>query len=110
MTFRHYRDLLVWERCSRRSCAREGDLRKTLVDVGGPIDFMLVDIWTPMARPALELVAPHLRTGAVVICDNTQQFSDAYRDYFAFVNDPRNGLRTMTLPFDGGLEFTVKVL
>jgi hypothetical protein len=62
-----------------------------------------------MALPALELVSPHLRTGAVVICDNTQQFSDAYREYFAFVNDPQNGLRTMTLPFDGGLEFTVKV-
>src|SRR5881396_3483504 len=50
---------------------REGDLRKTLVDVRGPIDFVLVDIWTPMARTALELVAHHLREGAVVICDNT---------------------------------------
>jgi predicted O-methyltransferase YrrM len=88
---------------------REGDLRETLTDLKGSIDFMLVDIWTPMARPALELVSPHLRTGAVVICDNTQQFGDSYREYFDFVHDPRNGLRTMTLPFDGGLEFTVKV-
>ena len=24
---------------------REGDLRQTLQDVGGPVDFMLVDIW-----------------------------------------------------------------
>jgi predicted O-methyltransferase YrrM len=87
---------------------REGDLRKTLVDLGGPVDFMLVDIWTPMARPALELVAPFLRQGAVVICDNTTQFPEAYRDYFDFVNDPANGLRTMTLPFEGGLEFTVR--
>jgi len=87
---------------------REGDLRATLVDVEGPIDFMLVDIWTPMAHPALSLVAPRLREGAVVICDNTTQFRDAYADYFAFVHDPRNGLRTMTLPFEGGLEFTVR--
>ena len=87
---------------------REGDLRKTLVDVGGPVDFMLVDIWTPMARPALELVAPSLRAGAIVICDNTAQFRDAYRDYFDFVNDPANRLQTMTLPFDGGLELTVR--
>ena len=87
---------------------REGDLRETLRSVEGSIDFMLVDIWTPMARPALELVAPHLRPGAVVVCDNTQQFRDAYQEYFAFVDDPRNGLRTFTLPFDGGLEFTVK--
>ncbi|MEK6285016.1 MAG: class I SAM-dependent methyltransferase [Acidobacteriota bacterium] len=87
---------------------REGDLRETLVGVGSPIDFMLVDIWTPMARPALELVAPFLREGAVVICDNTSQFPDAYRDYFEFINDPVNRLRTMTLPFEGGLEFTVR--
>ena len=87
---------------------REGDLRETLADVGAPIDFMLIDIWTPMARPALELIAPKLRPGAVVICDNTAQFRDAYRDYFEFIDDPANGLRTMTLPFEGGLEFTVR--
>jgi predicted O-methyltransferase YrrM len=87
---------------------REGDLRETLVDVEGPIDFMLIDIWTPMARPALSLVAPHLREGAVVICDNTSQFREAYAEYFEFVRDPRNRLRTMTLPFEGGLEFTVR--
>jgi predicted O-methyltransferase YrrM len=87
---------------------REGDLRQTLGTVDAPIDFMLVDIWTPMAQPALSLVAPSLRNAAVVICDNTLQFREAYTEYFRFVNDPRNGFRTMTLPFEGGLEFTVR--
>lgn len=87
---------------------REGDLRETLADVGGPVDFVLMDIWTPMARPTLERVAPRLRPGAIVIADNTNSFRDAYRDYFAFVNDPANGLRTQTLPFEGGLELTVR--
>jgi predicted O-methyltransferase YrrM len=87
---------------------REGDLRETLVDVEGPIDFMLMDIWTSMARPALSLIAPRLREGAVVIADNTRQFREAYGEYFEFIHDPRNGLRTMTLPFEGGLEFTVR--
>jgi hypothetical protein len=32
----------------------------------------------------------------------------AHGEYFDFVRDPRNGLRTMTLPFEGGLEFTVR--
>jgi hypothetical protein len=27
---------------------------------------------------------------------------------FDFIRDPRNELRTMTLPFEGGLEFTVR--
>ncbi len=87
---------------------REGDLRETLRDVGGPVDFMLVDIWE-VALPALERVSPSLRTGAIVVCDNTTAHADAYRDYFAFIHDPQNRLRSVTLPFDGGFELTVRV-
>jgi len=87
---------------------REGDLRETLKVIEGPVDFVLMDIWTEMARPAIELIAPHLRPGAVIIADNTERVRHAYGAFFAFVNDPANGLRTMTLPFDGGLEMVVK--
>jgi predicted O-methyltransferase YrrM len=85
---------------------REGDLRETLKQIDGPVDFMLVDIWIPMARLALELVAPHLRPGAIVVCDNTDQEHDAYADYFAYLESA--GFRTMTLPFAGGLEMSVR--
>jgi predicted O-methyltransferase YrrM len=61
-----------------------------------------------MARPALELVARHLRPGAIVICDNTEQHRAAYADYFAFISDPVQHFRTMTLPFNGGLEMSVR--
>ena len=88
---------------------REGDLRESLKDVGGPVDFMLMDIWVEMARPALELVAPRLRPGAIVVADNTARVREPYRAFFEFIADPKNGLRTQTLPFDGGLELTVKV-
>jgi predicted O-methyltransferase YrrM len=88
---------------------REGDLRETLKVIEGPVDFVLMDIWTEMVRPAIELIAPHLRPGAVVICDNTgARFRDNYRAFFDFVADPKNGLETLTLPFEGGLEFCVK--
>jgi predicted O-methyltransferase YrrM len=87
---------------------REGDLRETLQDVGGPVDFMLVDIWD-VALPALELVSPSLRVGAIVVCDNTTEDAVEYRDYFRFINDPRNRFRTMTVPFSGGFELTVRV-
>lgn len=86
---------------------REGDLRETLKKIDGPVDFLLVDIWIAMARPALELVAPHLRPGAIVVCDNTELYRSEYADYFAFLEDHANGFRTMTLPFDGGLELSV---
>ena len=87
---------------------REGDLRETLKRIDGPVDFMLVDIWIAMAQPALQLVAPHLKPGAIVICDNTERHRAEYADYFAFLNNPANGFMTMTLPFDGGLEFSVR--
>jgi predicted O-methyltransferase YrrM len=85
---------------------REGDLRETLKRIDGPVDFMLVDIWISMARTALELITPYLRSGAIVVCDNTDKYRSDYADYFAFLK--ANGFRTMTLPFDGGLELSVR--
>jgi len=85
---------------------REGDLRQTLRYIDGPVDFVLMDIWITMARPALELVTPHLRPGAIVIADNTRQYRGEYSEYFAFLEE--KGFRTMTLPFDGGLEMSVR--
>jgi predicted O-methyltransferase YrrM len=87
---------------------REGDLRQTLQDVGDPVDFMLVDIWD-VALPALERVSASLRPGAIVVCDNTAVDASEYRGYFEFVNDPKNRFRTMTVPFAGGFELTVRV-
>ncbi|ODU07279.1 MAG: hypothetical protein ABS81_01930 [Pseudonocardia sp. SCN 72-86] len=90
---------------------REGDLRKTLVDldgIGGPIDFMLVDIWIPMALPALELVTPHLRPGALVVCDNVVSGRKQYADYLGYVRDPNGPFRSVTVPGQGGLEISMK--
>jgi predicted O-methyltransferase YrrM len=86
---------------------REGDLRETLKQIDGPVDLVLMDIWIAMARPALELVVPQLKPGAIVVCDNTKRDRSAYADYFALLDDPANRFRTMTLPFDGGLEMSV---
>ena len=88
---------------------REGDLRQTLKVIDGPVDFVLMDVWTEMVLPALKLIAPQLRSGAIIVCDNTEQFRSNYADYFAFVADPKNRLRTTTLPYPNGLELTMRV-
>ena len=89
---------------------REGDLRETLKHLEGPIDFVLMDIWTEMARPAMELIGPHLRPGAVVLADNTAgMFRHPYRFFFEYVDDPANRFAHMTMPFQGGLEMVVRV-
>jgi predicted O-methyltransferase YrrM len=88
---------------------RAGDIRETLRNIEGPVDFLLLDIWTPLALPTLELVAPKMRPGAVVIADNTANRRADYSDLFSYLETASNGFTTMTLPFDGGLEMSVKI-
>ena len=86
---------------------REGDLRETLKAIEGPVDFVLMDIWTPMALPALELLIPQLKKGAVIISDNTIFAAKGYAAFLARIKAENSGFRTVTLPFSGGLEYTV---
>jgi len=88
---------------------REGDILEALRGLEGPVDFLLLDIWTPLACPVLERVATHLRTGAIVATDNTAKRRQEYGALFAYLGDPANGFLTQTLPFEGGFEISVKV-
>ncbi|EZF31139.1 hypothetical protein TMEN_3430 [Trichophyton mentagrophytes] len=88
----------------------EGDLRETLPDQMkkiDQIDMLLLDIWTPMALPALKAVQPKLRTGALIIADNTVMARSDYKDLFDYIDDHENGFKHMTTPFKGGLEVIV---
>ncbi|MGY3446094.1 O-methyltransferase [Bradyrhizobium sp. USDA 4473] len=87
---------------------REGDARKTLRDLGGPVDFILIDGWPgekgpTLARQVIEIVAPQLRVGGYVMNDNAEA------DFLEFVRDPRNGFVSITLPLKGGTELCLKV-
>ena len=87
---------------------RAGDLRETLRDIEEPVDFLLVDIWIPMARPALEIVLPALRPGALVVCDRVVSGRRDYADYLELVRRPDGPFRSVTLPAQGGLEISMK--
>jgi predicted O-methyltransferase YrrM len=87
---------------------REGDIREQIYTSDGPIEFLLLDIWVPMVRPILELVAPLMPTGAALVADNTAKRRTEYSQMFAFLADPANGFTTMTLPFDGGFELAIR--
>jgi predicted O-methyltransferase YrrM len=88
---------------------RVGDARRTLKDVGGPVDFLLLDSWIPLVRPVIDVVAPKLRPGAIVVCDNVQKYEREYADYTALVRNPKNGFRSVLLSHEGGLEISVKL-
>ncbi|KAG5291706.1 O-methyltransferase [Histoplasma ohiense] len=88
----------------------EGDLNNTLpteLNRVEEVDLLLLDIWTPLALPALKIVQPKLRHGALIVADNTSSFRSDYRDFLDYVHDPKNGFKSMTTPFKGGLEVIV---
>lgn len=88
---------------------REGDALETLKDCGGPVDFLLVDGFPQFARPVIELMAPQLRPGAMVVCDNVGHFPRGMADYLDFVRTPSNGFISTLLPLRAGTEVSVKV-
>ena len=86
---------------------RIGDARQTFADLGGPIDFLLVDGWPTdrgpaLARSVIELTAPQLRPGAIVVNDNGEE------DYIAYVRNPANGFLSMPLPLKGSTELSIR--
>jgi predicted O-methyltransferase YrrM len=87
---------------------REGDARQTLRDLGGPVDFILIDGWPvneapSLARQVIEILAPQLRSGGYVVNDNAEP------DFLDFIRDPANGFLSITLPIHHGTELSVKV-
>ena len=87
---------------------REGDARQTLRDLGGPVDFVLIDGWPVTAGPSLArqviaIVAPQIRVGGYVMNDNAEP------DFLDFIRNPSNGFLSITLPLKGGTELSVKV-
>jgi predicted O-methyltransferase YrrM len=87
---------------------RVGDARQTLRDLGGPADFALIDGWPgetgpTLARQVIDVVAPQLRLGALVMNDNAEA------DYLDYIRDPANGFRSLSLPLKGSTELSVKV-
>ncbi|KAG7290116.1 hypothetical protein NEMBOFW57_000112 [Staphylotrichum longicolle] len=88
---------------------REGDLLETLSrnDMPEQVDFLLLDIWTPMALPTLKIVQPRLKKGAVVLADNTSMARPLYKEYLDYIHDPSNGFKTTEVPYSGGLQMSV---
>ncbi|KAJ5923648.1 hypothetical protein N7454_008893 [Penicillium verhagenii] len=86
---------------------RVGDLRATLGKDLGTVDFLLLDIWAPLALPALRLVEPSFRPGAMIIADNTLKAAAGYAELFAYVDAPGSPYRRVTMPYDGGLDVIV---
>jgi predicted O-methyltransferase YrrM len=87
---------------------RLGDALQTLRDLAPPIDLVLLDGWKDLYLPMLELLAPKLRPGAVVLADNVRTFKRALAPYLAYVQSGKSGFQSVTLPFPSGFEYSVR--
>jgi predicted O-methyltransferase YrrM len=75
---------------------RVGDALETLRGDVGDVDLVLLDGAFSLYLPVLEVLEPRLRPGALVLGEN------ASGDYLSYVRDPRNGYRSVALPFEPG--------
>lgn len=87
---------------------RTGDARETLRDLGGPVDFALIDGWPQpegpsLARQVVGIVAPQLRVGGYLLNDNAEP------DFLEYIRDPDNGFISVTLPIKRGTELALKI-
>ncbi len=88
---------------------RLGDAQKTLADVDGPIDLVLLDGWKDLYLPILESLTPKLRPGAVVLADNIFTFRKSLRPYVEHVQSGVHGFVSTTLHLSDGFEYSVYV-
>ena len=107
---KHAKALVHLEEAGLASCAevRLGDALQTLRDVPPPVDLVLLDGWKELYLPMLELLAPKLRPGAVVLADNVRTFKRALAPYLAYVQSGKSGFQSVTLPFPSGFELSVR--
>ena len=74
----------------------EGDALTTLAELGGPVDFVLLDGWKELYVPVLELLEPRLAPGTLVVADNTSM--PELEPYLEYVRDPSNGYVSVSFP------------
>lgn len=70
---------------------------------------LIAVVWSPLALPTLRIVQPHFKFGATIVVDNNITSKSGYKDLFDYMEDPSNGFRGTSAPYEGGLYIAVYV-
>lgn len=84
-----------------------GDAMQTLQAVGGPVDLLFLDGAKDLYVPVLEMMRSKLRPGALVLADNIHTAAARIRPYLDCIKSPSGPWRSMVLPFESGLGYSV---
>lgn len=87
---------------------REGDALQTLADLPGQVDLLFLDGWKDLTLPVLKLVEPRLRSGALVVADDTDKFESVMRSYLDYVRTPGNGYVSVRVPIGDGIALSTR--
>jgi predicted O-methyltransferase YrrM len=83
-----------------------GDALKSLDELAGPFDFVLIDLWKDLYIPVFDRVYPKLADGALVVADNmiypegVRHLARAYREHVRAARD----MTSVLLPVGSGVE------
>jgi predicted O-methyltransferase YrrM len=85
---------------------RIGDALASLAALGGPFDFVLLDLWKDLYVPVFELLHPKLAPGAIIVADNMLQPESARAHARAYRERVRAapGMSSVLLAVGNGLE------
>ncbi|MGI9385677.1 MAG: O-methyltransferase [Methyloligellaceae bacterium] len=86
---------------------RVGDAMETLADVPAPIDLLFLDGWKDLYLPVLQMLEPKLAPGSLVLADNIHTFPDELAPYVDFVSRTDGPYRSVVLPFESGLAYSL---
>jgi len=89
---------------------RLGDALQTLArDVPDPIDLLLLDGWKHLYQPILDLLAPKIRPGGLVLADNVFTFKRTLAPFVAGLQSGASGFVSVTVPFPSGFECALRL-
>ena len=63
----------------------------------------MIPVWTPLALPTLKLLERSLKTGALLMLDNTDAAQTGYAELMEYVDCEGSMYRRTTVPYTGGL-------
>ena len=86
-----------------------GDATETIREVPGPLDFVLMDCWEWFYVELLEVIAPKLRPGGLLVADNVESgHADSDRYIQALHDHPM--METVNVPIGREIEVSVRKL
>ncbi|MGO9417667.1 MAG: O-methyltransferase [Syntrophobacteraceae bacterium] len=86
---------------------RQGDAFETLSDVT-EIGFLLLVGWKALYLAMLQKLEPALKSASLIVVGDLKIMPEMLQPYLTYVRDPENGYNSCELPFDDGLELSLR--